>query len=355
MKSKYKVPFCRPYITKRERRAVDSVLKSLQMGCGEEVSEFEKEFAEYVGSKYAVAVSSGTAALFLSLQAMGIKEDWNVIVPSLTFTASASVIRHSGATPVFCDVDRKTLCLDKEKVRKVKDEIRVDAAVNVYLTGNDAEDLGIPTVYDAAHYLFRNCHRGEFQTYSFHPTKNMTTGYGGMISLNSEKAYRYLLKARMHGCVKRGSEEALKGTARRWGYDVQFCGWKMNMNNIQAALGREQLKNLDYMNQGRVRCISQYNYGLGLNRVGLHLYPIFVEDREEFMEAMEEAGIQCSVHFEPLHKMTAYADLDVTEDLSNSEWIGKHIVSLPLFPKLTNKQIDYVCKKVRDSGLLISQ
>jgi len=349
---KYKIPFAKPYITRAEKRAVNKVLSSGQLGQGKKVEEFEEMFAKYVGSKYAVAVSSGTSALFLSLRALGIGEGDNVIVPSLTFTASASVIHHCGATPIFCDVDMKNLCMDEGEFTELSKLTRPKAAIIVHLTGNsvDWKPREIPVIFDSAHLIEENCHQGDLQTYSFHPTKNMTTGFGGMITTNNEEYYKYLKLARLHGCTKRNSNEGLDTGSRRWGYDVSFCGWKMNMNDIQAAIGIEQLKKLNWMNEQRLRCIIRYNYNLRLKNTGLHLYPMLVRDRVKFMDFMDDSGIQCSVHFEPLHLMKAYSDVSLVHKLPNTEWIGRHIVSLPLFPELKNKQIDYICQRIKKSG-----
>ena len=139
-----------------------------------------------------------------------------------------------------------------------------------------------------------------------------------------------------------------------WGYDVNFCGWKMNMTNIQAAIGIEQLKKLDWMNKQRLRCVSRYNRLLNQRRIGLHLYPIFVRDRNDFVKYMKENGVDCSVHFEPLHLMKAYEDVPLRTTPYNAEWIGQHVVSLPLFPTLKDKEIDHICKTILKSNLFIS-
>ena len=358
MSTKFKIPFAKPFITRKERRAVDKVLRSGQLGAGKVVEEFEEQFAQYTGAKYAVAVSSGTAALFLSLKALGIKEGDRVGVPSITFTASASVIRHCNAIPVFTDITINSLTIN---TNPHLENPTIKALVSVALTGNPSMTMGgrggpvnIPTIIDSAHKINKGCHYGDLQTYSFHPTKNMTTGFGGMVTTDNEEYAKYIRKARRHGCIKYDSNEPMNARSRRWGYDVEFCGWKMNMTNIQAAMGIEQLKRLDEMNRERQRCIDRYNKNLGFMRTGLHLYPVFVEDRERFMTLMELAGIQCSVHFQPLHKMKAYEDL-YTPDLPVTDWVGERIVSLPLFPQLKDHEIDYVCQKVKTSGLLISQ
>lgn len=344
-----KIPFHKTYFGQEEKDALCAVIDSGWISQGKKVEEFETLFAEYVGAKYAVAVSSGTAALFLSLQSLGIKPGDNVGVPSLTFAASAGVIKHSGANPVFVDVAADTLCTDLHQLHDLQREHKLKAYIDVQLTGNKNPWVNgsLPVIFDCAHYLFRGCHRPEgLNCFSFHPTKNMTTGFGGMITTNNEEQAKWLKKARMHGCYKKEWDGVGGSTAARWGYVVEFPGWKMNMNDLSAALGIEQLKKLDYMNAEKERCIERYNQNLGYDNHGLHLYPIFVEDRERFMNLMKEHDIECSVHFEPLHLMPAYKD-ELKADLETTEWIGKRIVSLPLYVELTNEQIDYVCQIIK--------
>lgn len=340
------------------------------------MQDFEQEFARYTGAKHAIAVSSGTAALFLLLKALGIGTGDKVIVPSLTFTASASVILHAGGEVVFADVDRETYCLDWDEVVKIKeDHIVPKAIIAVDLTGNDAlagrteeheEKLkGIPVIIDSAHRVERNCHEsGQLRAYSFHGTKNMTTGFGGMITTDDDAIAKFLRLARMHGCFKHGWEKGeMDNAEKRYGYEVLFAGWKMNMNNLAAGIGLQQLRRLDEMNAQRARCVGLYNYRLKLSRhfesyfpgrSGLHLFPVFVENRARFIEDMAAAGIECSIHFDPLHKMLAYKDALVPRPLTQTEWIGEHIVSLPLFPALSTSSIEFICTQIKKTGLLLS-
>ena len=336
-----KIPFCRPSISWREKLAICRQLGTGMISQGDRVEEFEEAFAEFVGSKYAIATSSGTDSLFLSLKYLGIGEGDKVIVPSLTFTASASSIIHAGGTPVFCDVSNETFCLDKYKAAEIKD---CKATVMVLLTGNLPDWEPENVIFDSAHLIGRDCYQGGLQTFSFHGTKNMTTGFGGMIATDDEEAYNWIKQAQWHGLTRKKKNLGPDRSAR--GCEVEFIGWKMNMNNIQAAMGIEQLKRLPWMNDQRRRCVRRYNKHLDLTRYGLHLYPIITKHREDFLSGMMERGIQCSVHFEPLHLMEAYKKYAVGADLKNTEYIGENIVSLPLFPELTNKQIDYVCRQI---------
>lgn len=348
-----KIPFHKAYLGEEEKKAVCDVIDSGWISQGKKVEEFEEEFAKYTGARYAVAVSSGTSALFLALQSLRLKRGY-VAVPSLTFTASAAVIKHVGLEPVFCDSDAETFCLKRKSLEEAKALVDVVAYIDVQLTGMKTPwiDPSIPVVFDCAHYLFRGCHRqGGANCYSFHPTKNMTTGFGGMITTDDEEQAKWLKLARMHGCYKKEWNKHAD-TAARHGYTVMFPGWKMNMPDLNAALGIEQLKRLDFMNEQKQRCLGRYNINLGLNRLGLHLYPIFVNGRNSFIRFMSDAGIECSVHFEPLHTMPAYKD-ELKMELPNASWMGEHIVSLPLYVELSNEQIDYVCQKVKETNSLV--
>lgn len=341
------------YIGEEEKKAVCDCIDSGWITIGKKCEEFEKDFAKYVGSEYAVSVDSGTSALFLSLMFIkskrGFDDGYKIIVPSLTFAASASTIIHAGAEPLFCDVD-ENLCLHENTIKDLKN---VTTYVDVQLAGNKTtwHHPARWRVVDSAHLIERGCFRGNFMCFSFHPTKNMTTGKGGMIATNNEEAYKWLKKARLHGMHKKEWDGGLSKTVARWGYTVEFPGWKMNMTDLQASIGIEQLKKMDYMNDQKRRCLDQYNENLSLDRKGLHLYYIFVKNREKFMQFMKDEGIQCSVHFQPLHQMPAFKKY--ARGLKETNWYGEHIVSLPLYVELTNKEIDYICQKVVKSKQLI--
>lgn len=365
------IQFCKPSITWREKLAVLRVLNSGDVSQGSAVQEFEKSFAKYVGAKHAIAVGSGTHALFLSLAALGVGPGDAVIVPSLTFTASASVILHAGAEIVFADVKPSDFCLDWNEVaelRKLKDNVKAIIAVD--LTGNDSTEpdemmpADLPIIVDSAHRIERNCHKyGQIRTYSFHGTKPITTGFGGMVTTDSDAVAEFIRIARMHGCFKAGWENGeINNSTKRYGYEVLFPGWKMNMSNIQAALGLAQLKRLDKMDARRQDIVDLYNHLLEpagepletIHRHGLHLYPIFVNNRDKFLDLMHAAGIECSVHFKPLHTMTAYQAIKPLRPLKVTEWLGDRIVSLPLYPDLKHNDVYAICDQINETGLLLS-
>lgn len=350
-----KVPFSKPSVTEEEIQAVTKVLKSGWLTTGEITRDFEKKFAEYVGAKYAVAVNSCTAALSLSLKALEeyidpVEEGDEVIVPSLTFTATASIVTHCGAKPVFVDVEKDTFCLDPLLVFDAMTP-KTKAVIPVHLTGNTANSpYDGSVIIDSAHRIAKEKSIADFTCYSFYATKNLTTGEGGMITTNYKDKAEWLRQARLHG-LSTGAENRYRGG--KWEYSVDFTGWKCNLTDIASAIGLVQLKKLPKMEKKRKKLIKRYNEALGYERTGTHLYPILVEKRDEFMTKMREAGIGCSVHFLPLHLMPAYKDYKPSYPLPNTEFLGERLVSLPLYPDMIEKEQEYVIENTLKFGKLI--
>lgn len=356
-----KIPFAKANIGEEEIKAVEGVLRSGWLTQGTKVQEFEEKFAEYVGAKYAIAVNSATSALFLCLRYLKEqnKKGKYVIAPSLTFSASASTAIHNNLSVVFSDVTDINYCLNDSKLNNSleKNPGKVLGVVSVHLTGNKSlmglKDFNVPIIEDSAHRILPKTQGNNPVCYSFYATKNMTTGEGGMITTNNEAMAAWFKMARLHGCDKDGFKRYKEGSG--WKYEIKFCGWKMNMTDIMAAIGIEQLKKLPEMNNQRQRCVDRYNKAFGLNRTGLHLYPIRVNNREKFMDLMKYEEIGCSVHFLPLHKMPAYKKCKCLDDMKVTETLGEQFVSLPLYPTLKDEEIDYVCEKVLKTGLLINK
>ena len=349
--AKYDIPFAKMSITDEERKNVLVTLNSGWLTRGIKCKEFEEKFAEYVGAKYAVAVNSCTSALFLCLKYWQEAKKLNlkkIAVPSFTFTASASVIKHCGMDVVFKDVTEETYCLNPKQ-----DFTDCGGVITVHLTGNKAPtNLGRDIeIEDSAHRILRNTQGDNPVCYSFYATKNLSTGEGGMITTNDADMASWLKLAMLHGSNKDGF--ARYANKASWKYSIEFCGWKMNMTDMAAAIGLAQLKRLDEMNEWRQKWISLYNDNLGYKNTGLHLYPIFVKDRDEFMDYMVNVcGIHCSCHFLALHHMPAYQEcsntwLPVTDRLSETE------VSLPLYPNLNEAEVNYIIDCALKSNKLI--
>ena len=333
-----KVPFCRPTFNQEEVKAATKAIESGWITTGPFTAELEKRFAKYVGSKYAVFVNSGTSALRLAIE-------WNktkyklktAYVPSLTFAATAHEASHAGLDVVWGDVDQRTMCLEPSE--------KGDIAIPVHLTGNKASvAYRCPVVEDSAHLIEEGQCKGSknLVCFSFYATKNMSTGEGGMIACNTKEAYEWLNKARHHGINRAPGGSPI--------YEVEFVGWKCNQSDILAAIGIAQLKKLPAMNKRRQKIVDMYNKGFDQNCGGLHLYPVYSFNREKFIKIMAKAGIQCSVHFRPLHKMMAYGS---SRDLIATEYLGGGLVSLPLFPNMTNEQVKYVVETANKTGLLL--
>lgn len=339
------IPFSKSTLGKEEITAVKHVIKSGWVVQGPITEEFEKKFAEYVGAKYAVFVDSGTAALMLAL-AYTKGDLWNdgdlLPVPALTFAATAEAIVNLGGRPAFVDVD-DTFCMEDNRWSP--------HGIAVNFAGVKAKAYQV--IVDSAHRIERDDCLTDIEhlwCYSLYATKNMTTVNGGMVATNNKNAYDWMKRARDHGITK-GTHERYKEGA--WDYDIEFVGWRLKADDLRAAIGLEQLKKLDKMNEKRNKAVSLYNRLLGLNRTGNHLFPIFVNERPKFVDCMARNGIQVSVHYpKPLHKMTAYKKYN-KEELPKSEWFCDHCVSLPLFPQLKAKEIEYICEKVKESKLFI--
>lgn len=340
-----KIPFSKPSIDEKEEQAVLEVLRSGWLTSGPKVKEFEAAFAKYVGAKHAIAVNSCTSALFLAVRHVA-RQHTFVECPSLTFSASAAVIAHTQKKITFVDVDLDTMVVQDAN----------GPAVVVDLTGNEAPVDGKYIIHDCAHRIDRNMCKDKQGTFcfSFYPTKNLASSEGGMICTDDDEAAKWYRLARSHGQTKDNFARYSVGGASNWEYSIEFPGWKMNMTDIQAAIGLEQLKKLPEMNRKRRTIIARYNAAFNQDREGLHLYPILVKDRQKFMEEVHKKGIGCSVHFLPLHLMPAYLRYK-HDPLPNTEYLGAHLVSLPLFPSLTDPEVEYIIKCILETNLLITE
>lgn len=340
------IPFERPSIGLDEIKAITKVLKSGWLTMGPETQAFEEEFAKYVGAKYAISVNSATSGLFLALKALGIKEGDEVIVPSFTFAATANVVVHCGATPVFVDINDKDYTMDQKSLDEAITK-KTKAIIPVHYAANKAHiKTNLPVIEDSAHLIERDGDnvKAFASCYSFYATKNMTTGEGGMITTSDSKVANWLRMARLHGL----SRDAWKryGLNSKWIYTVEFPGWKFNTTDLNSAIGRVQLKRLDSFEKRRRHVVELYNKLLGLENKGTHLYPILVENRNKFFEYMKTNGIGCSFNFTPLHLQPAFKGLKIKK-LPVTEYVGSRVATIPLDAVVTDKEVRRVAKLIK--------
>lgn len=330
------IPFCKTDLGEEEKKAISDCIDSGWVVMGEKTKEFEEKFAEYVGAKHAIFVDSGTSALFLACQYMKTQGITELTVPSLTFTATAETPLNAGIAIKFVDVNEETMC--------------ANALLSVHLMGNNSSYSSL--IYDSAHRIEKDDikYRSGIWCYSFYATKNITTVTGGMICTNDTAAEMWFRKARDHG-LNLGTKERYTGAYKQ--YDVEFVGWRVKGDDLSAVIGLEQLKKLPRLIERRNELVKRYNSAFDTEHKGNHIYPVLVKNQADFVNYMYDNEIQTTVHFRPLHLMTAYKKYYHSESLPNTEFIGSHIVSLPLYPKLTNKEQDFIIKTVKESRMLI--
>ena len=372
---KKRVEYCKHNIGEEELRRVERVFRSLFLTTGDEVSEFEKDLASYLGLPSTVGVTSCTAAMQLALLAGGVRPGDEVITTPLTFVATANSIIMAGATPVFADVDRSTGNVDPAAIEAaITDRTRAVLPVHLYGQMCDmtaiteiARRRGLTVVEDAAHSLEAEWngkkpgHYGDFACFSFYATKNITSGEGGAISSRETGQAELLKKLRLHGFDKSAVERYSSHFAR---YDVDVFGWKYNMDNIHAAILIEQLKKVERFLERRGEIYRRYTEGFsGVDGIELHtvrpearhayhLFTILVEAsrRDAILDELQNRGIGVSVNFYPVHLMTYYRERFGSRPgmFPAAEDIGARTISLPLYPKLTEKEIDSVVTTVID-------
>ena len=373
------IPFHKPAIAEDEVQSVVDTLRSGWLTTGHKVKRFEEDFARYVGAKHAVAVNSGTAALHLGLDAVGVKEDDEVIVPTMTFTATAEVVLYFKAKPVLVDCQRDTLNIDPTRIEAAITR-RTKAIIPVHMGGqpcdmgsimNIAQRHGLRVVEDAAHALpasdggQRIGTIGDITCFSFYATKTITTGEGGMATTdNAEWAERMRVMS-LHGI----SHDAWKRYTKEgsWYYEVLYPGFKYNLTDVAAAIGIEQLKKCDRFWQAREQIARIYQQALAdLKEIQLpahreddqHAWHLFIIQlnlerlsitRDEFIEALHEQAIGTSVHFIPLHLHPYYRDNFgyKPESFPNASAAFDRIISLPIYPNMTEVEVGRVVGAVR--------
>ena len=371
-----KVPFIIPEITKNDKNAVLNALNSRLLTDGPKLRKFESIFAKFTGAKFAIGVSNGTAALHLSLKALGIGKGSEVIIPDITFVATASSVLLTGATPVLADVDENLNIL----IPSIKKSItsRTKAIIPVHFAGKSckineitsiARKNRISIIEDCAHAIgsrVNGKHVGTFgQTgcFSFYPTKNFTTIEGGMVVTNSKNIADFVRYARNHGITKTLTSRFSSG--KPWDYDIKNSGYNYRLDEIRASLGINQIKRVKKMNLLRKKAADYYNKKLediegvivpgksiGVEHVH-HLYVIRITrkygiTRDMLFQKLLKIGIRTSVHYKPLHMFTIFKKMaKIIDSLSNSVHVYSQILSLPLYPSISKKQQDLVINNIK--------
>ena len=372
------IPFHRASLGEEEVRGVAEVIRSGWLTMGPRTLEFEHRFAEYVGARHAIAVCSGTAALHLALIAAGIRTGDEVVVPAITFTATAEAVGYIGARPVLADIDPATMNLDPEDfARRITPKTR--AVIPVHLGGLPCDmdairgiacRRNLHVIEDAAHALpsaYRSRHIGavsEFTCFSFYATKTLATGDGGMITTRNGIAAERMRIMRLHGIGRDAWQR--QATGESWTYDVVEAGFKYNLTDLQAAIGIVQLAKSDAMCDARRKIAECYSRAFTSEpaleiplepphcRSSWHLYILRLRldqldvDRNQFMERLRGQGIGCSVHFTPLHLHSYYQRRYGygPGDFPRAESENRRCVSLPIYPDLTGEQVDRVISAV---------
>lgn len=377
------IPYHQPSIGDEEIREVVDVLKSGWLTTGSRTMQFERDFKDYIGVGHAIAVNSGTAALHLALDAIGLTSEDEVIVPTMTFAATAEVVRYFGAKPVLIDCRRDTFNIDIEGVEAYLENNpdKVKAIIPVHIAGQPCDmdsilklagKYGLKVIEDAAHALPAKYKGkmvgtiGDITAFSFYATKNITTGEGGMITTYNEEYAGRMKMMSLHGI----SKDAWKRYTSEgsWYYEILYPGYKYNLTDIASAIGIHQLRKCNSFYERRRDIAGMYTEAFGEldgiqppfveqeNQHAWHLYIIQLNfeklnvDRAQFIEEMRARNIGTSVHFIPLHMHPYYRETYgySPDDFPNASYVYQRIVSLPIYSKMTDEDVNDVIDAVKD-------
>lgn len=382
------IPYGRQSIREEDIQAVVEVLRSDLITQGPVSVQFEKAIADYCGARYAVAVSNGTAALHLAAMAARFGFGDELITSPMTFVASSNCALYCGAVPVFADIDAKTYCIDVEHIR-----LKINAAtrgiIPVHFAGQPcrmaeisalAKEHSLTVIEDAAHaigaeydvdgktFKVGSCAHSDMTIFSFHPVKHITCGEGGAITTNNPELYAKLQRLRAHGITKNPDEMEIDGGP--WYYEMHELGYNFRITDFQCALGMSQLKKLDNFVARRRDIVAAYNLAFGAEselitpfegvdvRSSYHLYVVQFRtlDRLTVFNALREKGIGVNVHYIPVHMQPYYRkNLGYKSgDYHEAETYYSRVVTLPVYPDMTDEMVDRVimsvCDTVRDLG-----
>ena len=367
------IPYGRQWVDASDIREVIKVLKSDWLTQGPKIKEFEDALCKYTGAKYAVAVSSGTAALHISCLAANIKRGDEVITSPITFVASANSILYCGGEPVFADIQEDTINIDPEEIKK-KINPNTRAIIPVHFAGHPcdleeikeiAEKHNLLIIEDAAHALgaeykkikIGSCKYSDMTIFSFHPVKHITTGEGGAVLTNQKDLYQRLLLFRNHGITR--EKKKMAKFDGPWYYEMQQLGFNYRITDLQCALGINQLKKLEKYIERRRELVSIYNRGLSkidkiilpvekpYVRASWHIYYIRLKNaskRRLIFEKLQKSNIGVQVHYIPVNLHPYYQKNFGYKvgDYPKAENYYQSTITLPLYPKMVNTEIKYI-------------
>jgi perosamine synthetase len=374
--AKIKFPAYEPWISNEDKKIINKTLNQSMLTLGPQLEKFESDFCKYSNAKYAIAVSNCTAALHLSLMALGIKKDDEVIIPDLTFVADANAILACNAKPIIADINKENFFLSISNIKKNITK-KTKAIIPVHIYGqvcnideimDVAKDNNLKVIEDCAHAVgtfHKSKHVGNLGNtgcFSFYPTKNITTAEGGMVITNSEKIAKKVRQLRSHGMTK--SLKNRYSSEYPWVFDILEPGYNYRLDEIRAALGITQLKRIKKINELRKNASLYYFKNLQ-NIPGIilpdmvndkthsyHLYTIRVTkpyklSRNQLFKKLKDNGIRTTVYWMPIHKYTAYQKFAKKSNVINTTKIYDEILALPLFPNISKTHQDNVIKVIK--------
>lgn len=376
------IPYGRQWIDADDERAVMATLRSAFLVQGPTAAQFEADLAAFVGARFALAVSNGTAALHLTMAALDLAPGEGITTP-ITFVATANAMAHVGLRPVFADIDPETLNLSPAATRAaMTDQTRVIAPV--HFAGRPADMVafqelaagtGARIVEDAAHAIgsehgngrVGDCRHSDATIFSFHPVKTMTTGEGGAVTTNDPDLYERLVLLRSHGITREPAR--LSEQPGTWWYEQQLLGFNYRMTEIQAALGRSQLKKLERFIDRRIAIVDRYQAAFagldwlvrprpaGADRIGHHLFVVQIDferigrSRPEVMAALAAQGVGSQVHYIPVPRQPWYRQTwGEAGPFPAADRYYERALSLPLFPAMTDGEVERVITAVESLG-----
>jgi len=374
--SKIKFPAYEPWISKEDEQIISKTLKQSMLTLGPQLEKFEKDFCKYSKAKYAIAVSNCTAALHLSLKALGVKEGDEVIIPDLTFVADANAVLACNAKPVVADINKEDFFFSISNVKKnITKKTKAIIPVHIYGQVCNIEEIldlakgnNLMVVEDCAHAVgtfHKSKHVGTIGNagcFSFYPTKNITTAEGGMVTTNSKEIAEKVRQLRSHGMTK--SLKSRYSSEYPWVFDIVEPGYNYRLDEIRAALGITQLKRIKKINELRKKASLYYHKNLK-NIPGIilpnmvsdrshsyHLYTIrvtksFKLSRNQLYKKLKNNGIRTTVYWMPIHEYAAYRKFAKKSNITNTTKTYDEILALPLFPNISKKHQDAVIKVIK--------